>query len=59
MPDAAGTAALGRSGIGIGGAAFTCIAWHEECRWVDLWISYLGRSVPIFVCYNVCDRIGF
>ena len=44
---------------GLGGNGLTCIAWHTECRWIDLWISSLNTSIPIFVCYTVCDRVMF
>ena len=45
---------------GLGGQfGWSCIAWHQECRWIELWISSIGRSIPIYVCYDVCDRIGF
>jgi len=48
----------GGSGLGLGlgaGPSLTCIAWHQECRWVTLYIPSLNLNVPVYVCYDVCD----
>jgi hypothetical protein len=45
----------GGGGFGGLGGNLTCIVWHEECRWVQLYIPSLGINIPWYVCELICD----
>ena len=55
---APGTIERRAGGYGTAGHArqnLQCVAYHEECGWSNLWIAELGRNVPIYTCWRVCD----